>query len=233
MELIKIYHGKVVDARELHQFLGVKRDFSTWIKDRIKKYGFEENVDYTTAPRIGGAVHKGGGHNKINYALTINMAKELSMVENNEQGRKARKYFIEAEQTLRKLADNKRLAAFSKLESTKENLLNTIKNMGGHDEDYIQVDMHGRQILFNGEPLPDEELSVLLIKGRDFATETTNLNIKQGNFTMDDIHDINGINHKGVREYIIQNTGRTPESLPKEKNLKDLENTDAENKKLD
>ena len=49
-ELIKIStnnEGKqVVSARELHEGLGVRRDYTTWIKGRIDKYGFEENIDY-------------------------------------------------------------------------------------------------------------------------------------------------------------------------------------------
>ena len=48
-ELVKVEvkNGEqLVSARELHEFLEVKRDFSTWIKDRINKYGFEEGVDF-------------------------------------------------------------------------------------------------------------------------------------------------------------------------------------------
>lgn len=48
----------IVSARALHKALGVKRDFTTWIKDRIKRYGFIEGVDYVvvenlTPPRFG------------------------------------------------------------------------------------------------------------------------------------------------------------------------------------
>ena len=42
---------ETVSARELHTFLGSKQDFSTWIKNRIEKYGFVENVDYITFPQ--------------------------------------------------------------------------------------------------------------------------------------------------------------------------------------
>jgi len=229
MELIKIYKGSLVDARELHQFLEVKRDFSTWIKGRIKRYDFEEGNDYTTAHRFGGAVHKGGGHNKIDYALTLNMAKELAMVENNEKGREARRYFIKAEETLRELSDNKRLSAFAKLEVTKEKLLSNIINLGGSKNDFIQIDTNGRRVLFNGSPLPDEELPRVLMLSRDLASEMTNLNLKDGEHTVDEVHELNKTNHLGVRQYIIESTGKMPENLPREKNIKTIKGK----KKLD
>lgn len=98
-ELIKIEErdGKrVVNARELHQFLCSKQDFSTWIKGRIEKYDFIENKDFVTAPQIYGTAN--GGHaTRTEYIVTTDMAKELSMVENNERGRMARRYFIECE----------------------------------------------------------------------------------------------------------------------------------------
>lgn len=98
-ELIKIVENngkRAVNARELHQFLESKQDFSTWIKNRIEKYDFVENQDYQTAPQIYGTAN--GGHStRTEYALSIDMAKELSMVENNEKGKLARRYFIECE----------------------------------------------------------------------------------------------------------------------------------------
>lgn len=102
-ELIKItdQNGKrAVSARELHLFLESKQDFSTWIKNRIEKYDLVENVDFVTAPQIYGTAN--GGHStRIEYALTIDAAKELSMVEGNEKGKQARRYFIACEKTLR------------------------------------------------------------------------------------------------------------------------------------
>lgn len=101
-EIIKIteQNGKrAVSARELHAFLESKKDFSSWIKDRIDRYGFIENQDYCLLTEIG--EQKGrGGHNKIEYILTIDAAKELSMVEGNERGKQARRYFIECEKAL-------------------------------------------------------------------------------------------------------------------------------------
>lgn len=96
---------KTVNARELHAKLAVGRDFSTWIKNRIEKYGFVEDMDYvakplqTLFPQNGEAqpCEFADSTNKIEYFLTLDMAKQLCMVENNETGVKFRKYFIECE----------------------------------------------------------------------------------------------------------------------------------------
>lgn len=101
-ELIKIteQNGKrAVNARDLHAFLESKRDFSHWIKDRIEKYDLVENEDYVVFDKFG--ENPKGGRPQIEYALTIDAAKELSMVEGNEKGKLARKYFIECEKALK------------------------------------------------------------------------------------------------------------------------------------
>ena len=175
MELIKIYNGKLVDARELHTFLGSKQDFSDWIKNRIKKYGFEDGKDYSIKLWNNTGLR---GKPKKEYALTLNMAKELAMVENNQKGKQARRYFIEAEEALQELGQNKRLEAFLKLEATKGRLQQNIFDIGGTKTNYIQIDTAGRRVLFNGQLIPDEELGLLALKGRDFATEITNNQLK-------------------------------------------------------
>ena len=81
---------KTVNARELHSFLDIQTKFATWISNRISKYSFEENHDYLTVSK-----NLENGGRSIEYNITLDMAKELSMVENNEQGRLARRYFIE------------------------------------------------------------------------------------------------------------------------------------------
>lgn len=87
---------QTVNARELHDFLEVGKDFSTWIKDRIEKYDFVESKDYILcSPNSGTKIH--GGHNRQEYYLSLDMAKELAMVERNDQGKQARQYFIECE----------------------------------------------------------------------------------------------------------------------------------------
>ena len=87
-----------VNARDLHKFLESKKDFSSWVKDRIRKYGFTEGVDFIA---ITGSPKKGNGDFNptpaIDYHLTLDMAKELSMVERNDKGKQARQYFLACE----------------------------------------------------------------------------------------------------------------------------------------
>lgn len=88
---------KTVNARELHAFLEVGKDFSNWIKDRIDKYSFSNGADYTVVAKTGEAQPRGLAANRKEYFLTLDMAKELSMVERNEKGKQARQYFIACE----------------------------------------------------------------------------------------------------------------------------------------
>lgn len=101
-ELIKISQQVIgkneinsVNARELHEFLESKQDFSNWIKRRIENYNFKENQDFITLNK------KVERQILIEYFLTIDMAKEISMVEINEKGKQARQYFIECERKLK------------------------------------------------------------------------------------------------------------------------------------
>lgn len=92
--------NQVVNARELHQFLEVNSDFKNWIKRRINDYKFVENEDFVLVVK-NDQQNSQGGHNRKDYAISLDMAKELSMVERNEKGRQARRYFIEVEKTAR------------------------------------------------------------------------------------------------------------------------------------
>lgn len=108
--LIPVIDGEIggetqpcVDARTLHQWLKNGDRFATWIKKRIKTYGFIVNEDFALIS-VKAEIKKGRGGNRrsVDYLLTLDVAKELSMVENNEQGRMARRYFINCEKVLRK-----------------------------------------------------------------------------------------------------------------------------------
>ena len=83
---------RTVNARDLHAALQIKSEFRNWIKNRIVDFGFIENQDFVTV----GKNLPNGGRSK-EYFISINMAKELCMVERNELGRMWRAHFIECE----------------------------------------------------------------------------------------------------------------------------------------
>ncbi len=105
---------RFVNARELHHWLGVGKRFATWITDRISKYDFVEDLDYfITIPNSGNGLDtqktgkvidaKTGKVLAKEYVLSVDMAKELAMVENSEIGKKVRKYFIRVEGDFKKV----------------------------------------------------------------------------------------------------------------------------------
>ena len=97
---ITIKDGKqLVSARELHDFLGIGVHFSTWMK-RMCEYGFEEDIDFSILK----SSNPNGGIAKIDdYVITIDMAKEISMIQRTEKGKQARLYFIECEKKLKEV----------------------------------------------------------------------------------------------------------------------------------
>ncbi|ENK6562600.1 antA/AntB antirepressor family protein, partial [Shigella flexneri] len=109
-QLIPVFNGTIsnettllVNARDLHEFLEVRRDFSTWIKNRITEYGFAVDVDYILVHQNRGIKGRGGDRRSKDYHLTLDTAKETAMVERNEKGRQIRRYFIECEKKLRSM----------------------------------------------------------------------------------------------------------------------------------
>ena len=84
-----------LSARELHEFLDVGSNYTTWF-NRMCEYGFTENIDYQTYfPKLESESH--GGQNKIDHQITLDMAKEIAMIQRNEKGKLARQYFIQIE----------------------------------------------------------------------------------------------------------------------------------------
>lgn len=94
-EILKVNYDNdriTVSARELHEFLEATERFSSWF-ERMMKYGFVEGVDY-----LGCKVFNTLARQELqDYQLTIDMAKELAMIQRNDKGRQARRYFLEIE----------------------------------------------------------------------------------------------------------------------------------------
>ena len=103
-----------VNAREIHNYLGVKTRFNDWINRAIEKYDFIENIDYSIL----------SNGNSKDFVVTLDMAKELAMLENNPKGKETRKYFIEFEKQGKSLINQQ-----SQEIQLLQGMLNTISKM--------------------------------------------------------------------------------------------------------
>lgn len=96
---------QAVNARELHTFLNSRQQFADWVKNRISDYDFVEDQDFVCVSETYETQRADGQRGvttRKEYYITLEMAKELSMVERNEKGKEARKYFIECEKHLKR-----------------------------------------------------------------------------------------------------------------------------------
>ena len=96
--LIKVTRNKqdqhIVSGRELYEFLEVKEKYTQWF-DRMVEYGFVENIDFTSFSVFSEKPH--GGRPSVDHAVTLNMAKQIAMIQRTDKGRQAREYFISIE----------------------------------------------------------------------------------------------------------------------------------------
>jgi phage anti-repressor protein len=98
-ELIPVENGELglmVDSRLLHEKLKIMHRYNDWIRNRISEYGFENGRDFYY-----NLSKSTGGRRRLEYIITIDMAKELAMVECSPFGRAVRRYFIEVEKQYR------------------------------------------------------------------------------------------------------------------------------------
>ncbi|HHD0645426.1 TPA: antA/AntB antirepressor family protein [Campylobacter coli] len=152
------------NVENLFCYLEVNSKFADWIKNRINQYDFIENQDYIIKEVFTGR------RPRKEYYVTLDMAKELCMVENNEKGRQARRYFIECEKRLKnieaeqmqKLAFRQSLGYKSQLKQQKEKYENKIKA--------LQYDLEKKKELSFKRKLSKEELLELRkILARDYG----------------------------------------------------------------
>ena len=97
-ELIKINYDSdrpTVLGRDLHEALEVKEKYSAWFK-RMCEYGFTQNIDYTSFSE--NSEKPLGGRPSTDHQLTIEMAKEICMIQRSEKGKQCRQYFIAVEE---------------------------------------------------------------------------------------------------------------------------------------
>ena len=110
-----------VNARDIHNYLQVKTRFNDWINRAITKYDFKENIDFYSF------LSKTSGRPEKEYIVTMDMAKELAMLENNPKGRETRKYFINCEKELQKSSP---YAALQEIATFQKRQLDQLQGMG-------------------------------------------------------------------------------------------------------
>lgn len=97
---------QTIDSAELHAFLSVTTEHGKWIARRISSYGFVEGTDYVCSTEVASKAQGRGGHNRAVYYVSLDMAKQLAMVERTAKGRQAREYFIACERAAKAAAQH-------------------------------------------------------------------------------------------------------------------------------
>ena len=106
MELIKIIEREgrqLVSGRELHEFLEIRTKYKDWFR-RMVEYGFEEEIDFIRVAQKRATNNlKNPVTTVIDHAISIDMAKEISMIQRTEKGKASRQYFINCEKKLKEV----------------------------------------------------------------------------------------------------------------------------------
>lgn len=156
MELIKIIEREgrqLVSGRELHEFLEIRTKYKDWFR-RMVEYGFEEEIDFIKVAQKRATNNlKNPVTTVIDHAISIDMAKEISMIQRTEKGKIARQYFINCE---KKLKEVKKLSPmelmelqFIALKEQKEKIIQVENKVDKLEEDMplFQIDCKEIQAL--------------------------------------------------------------------------------------
>ena len=200
-ELIKVSQNEngelLVSARDLHEFLEINTEFRKWMP-RMIDYGFEENIDFI---KVSQKCHSSlTGQKQVNYALKLDMAKEIAMIQRNEKGKQARQYFIECEKQLKS-----QVPQLSRKETLQLQLFSkdTLEVVNAHTE-LVQIEIaEATKPLI--ETIEEQKPDV------DFANaiKTSDTNIKIGDFSK-----MTTLRQKKLFEFLRENKILMKTNLP-------------------
>ncbi|OHR53662.1 antA/AntB antirepressor family protein [Staphylococcus sp. HMSC061G12] len=175
-----------VSGRELHKGLKIKTPYPKWM-NRMIAYGFEENIDYITN-RQKSPIANGGYKLTDDHIMTLDMAKEISMIQRSEIGRKIRGYFIKVERQHNQLASAYGITSL-------EDMNQLIEQLVSDKLDYListgQVSNKKLDELnnkFEGEYVTPQDLLAIKYAVKDKAEET--LKYQGLQMTIDTIGDV-------------------------------------------
>lgn len=193
---------RAVSARDLYNFLGCSERFQSWF-DRQLQYGFVEDLDYTSVKTFT-VVGNGAERTIDDYAMTIDMAKEVSMIQKNERGKDARRYFIEREKELQSIKN-------SSIESRKIGLrekmdwISFTKEILSLNDNSVLMLMH--QVADPlGLPVPDYVDSKGILKSATELLKARNCGLSAQGFNLRAIE-------KGILREIERNTSKGKKKL--------------------
>lgn len=181
-ELIKVNYTKseppTVSGRELHKALGIRTEYTTWF-NRMSEYGFTENVDFVSRFPNLKSENQHGGQNKIDHQLTIDMAKEICMIQRSEKGKQFRQYFIAIENQW-----NTPEAVMARALQMANQKLEEIKNTNKHLETTVAVQT--QQI---AELQPKASYYDVILNCKDLVSATIIVNGKSAKWLNDLLKD--------------------------------------------
>lgn len=136
-----------VSGRDLHEFLEVGRDYPTWFK-AMTAYGFMEDQDFTP---IRGKTSELGGRPSIDHALTLDMAKEIAMIQRTEKGKQARQYFIECERRAQQVTQPRELSRLELIELARESEVGRLQVERQLEAVQPVVEYHDKYVMDNDD----------------------------------------------------------------------------------
>lgn len=148
-ELVPVYvtstGEKVVYGSELHEVLQVKSNYRDWIRNRLNECEAVENEDFQAFAK--NLAKPSGGRPSVDHIIELNTAKEMAMLERNEQGKRVRRYFIRVEAKYNEEKEKKKIEKSSLKKTPLSSVNMMVKNVqsslekAGVDEIFIAAEV--------------------------------------------------------------------------------------------